>query len=135
MPPLRRVAMHPQEALRFPARCAQLCEKHCKALRDFTGEGGETLALDVGCAVGGAAFELARVFDNVLGIDYSQAFVDAAKVWVILGQCPCPLLYYITIRFQTFRGFTPSHTCFVCDLHFLFSGDAGIGEPRIHSGG
>ena len=79
--------MRPQEALRFPARCAQLCEKHCKALRDFTGEGGETLALDVGCAVGGAAFELARVFDNVLGIDYSQAFVDAAKVWAILGQC------------------------------------------------
>lgn len=78
--PLRLDAMHPQEALRFPARCAQLCEKHCKALRDFTGEGGETLALDVGCAVGGAAFELARVFDNVLGIDYSQAFVDAAKV-------------------------------------------------------
>ena len=80
--------MHPQEALRFPARCAQLCEKHCKALRDFTGEGGETLALDVGCAVGGAAFELARVFDNVLGIDYSQAFVDAAKVGGLLGRCP-----------------------------------------------
>ena len=133
MRPHASPAMHPQEALRVPARCAQLCEKHCKALRDFTGEGGETLALDVGCAVGGAAFELARVFDNVLGIDYSQAFVDAAKVWVILGQCPCPLLCYN----QVSGGSHPhTHALYTCDLfHFLFSGDAGIGEPRIHSGG
>lgn len=69
----------PQEALQFPARCAQLCEKHCDALKDFNGEKGDTLALDIGCAVGGATFELARAFTHVLGIDYSHAFVDAAK--------------------------------------------------------
>ena len=34
----------------------------------------------MGCAVGGAVLELARSFDNVLGIDYSHAFVNAARV-------------------------------------------------------
>ena len=36
-------------------------------------------ALDVGCAVGGAVFELARTFESVTGVDYSAAFVGAAK--------------------------------------------------------
>jgi 2-polyprenyl-3-methyl-5-hydroxy-6-metoxy-1,4-benzoquinol methylase len=49
-------------------------------LQDISGERGETLALDIGCAVGGATFELARSFSHVLGIDYSQSFVDAAQV-------------------------------------------------------
>lgn len=35
-------------------------------------------ALDLGCATGRASFELARVFDHVDGVDYSQAFIDAA---------------------------------------------------------
>ncbi|GFH07925.1 methyltransf_25 domain-containing protein, partial [Haematococcus lacustris] len=42
-------------------------------------ERGDTLALDVGCAVGGASMELARAFTDVLGIDYSHAFVAAAQ--------------------------------------------------------
>jgi 2-polyprenyl-3-methyl-5-hydroxy-6-metoxy-1,4-benzoquinol methylase len=36
--------------------------------------------LDVGCAVGGASFELARHFREVVGIDFSRAFVQAAKL-------------------------------------------------------
>lgn len=36
--------------------------------------------MDVGCAVGGASFELARAFPHVLGIDFSQHFVNAANV-------------------------------------------------------
>ena len=32
-------------------------------------------ALDIGCAVGRASFELARSFDEVVGIDFSSAFV------------------------------------------------------------
>ncbi|MDO8291081.1 MAG: putative 4-mercaptohistidine N1-methyltransferase, partial [Parvibaculum sp.] len=35
--------------------------------------------LDLGCAVGRASFELARSFDEVIGLDYSQSFVDAAN--------------------------------------------------------
>ncbi|GAX83216.1 hypothetical protein CEUSTIGMA_g10642.t1 [Chlamydomonas eustigma] len=76
----------PKEALKFPARCAALCERHCAALQDITGERGETLALDIGCAVGGATFELARSFSNVLGIDYSQSFVDAAQEMKEVGS-------------------------------------------------
>jgi len=36
-------------------------------------------ALDVGCAVGGASFELAKSFEIVVGMDYSKHFVDAAE--------------------------------------------------------
>lgn len=32
-------------------------------------------ALDIGCAVGRSSFELARSFDEVVGIDFSNAFV------------------------------------------------------------
>lgn len=35
-------------------------------------------ALDLGCATGRASFELAESFDYVDGVDYSQAFIDAA---------------------------------------------------------
>lgn len=35
-------------------------------------------ALDLGCAVGRSSFELAKHCQSVLGIDYSQSFIDAA---------------------------------------------------------
>jgi len=35
--------------------------------------------LDIGCAVGGSSFELAAAGHEVLGIDFSQAFIDAAE--------------------------------------------------------
>jgi SAM-dependent methyltransferase len=40
---------------------------------------GTARALDIGCAVGGASFELARGFGEVLGVDLSRAFIDAAN--------------------------------------------------------
>lgn len=59
------------------------------------GEGGEATAVDIGCAVGGASFHLARAFPHVLGIDFSQHFVNAANVSGVqegravgLGQVP-----------------------------------------------
>jgi len=36
-------------------------------------------ALDIGCAVGASSFELARTIPRVLGIDYSEAFIEAAE--------------------------------------------------------
>jgi len=36
-------------------------------------------ALDLGCATGRSAFELSRSCDDVLGIDFSAAFIDAAQ--------------------------------------------------------
>ena len=38
------------------------------------------VALDVGCAVGGASFELTRHFRDVVGVDLSASFIAAAKV-------------------------------------------------------
>lgn len=36
-------------------------------------------ALDIGCSVGRSTFELAADFEEVTGIDYSQAFIDKAN--------------------------------------------------------
>ena len=63
----------PKEALHFPARCAQVCSQWNR-----NGATATTRALDIGCAVGGSTFELTRYFDNVVGVDFSQHFIDAA---------------------------------------------------------
>lgn len=60
----------PQSALKFPERCAQICA-------DYTTNNKR--ALDVGCAVGGSSFELAAHFDEVIGMDFSNHFIDAAN--------------------------------------------------------
>mmetsp|Transcript_148704 Transcript_148704/g.386633 ORF Transcript_148704/g.386633 Transcript_148704/m.386633 type:complete len:917 (+) Transcript_148704:94-2844(+) len=63
----------PEHALRFPQRMARL-------LASFVPSGAGTRALDVGCAVGGSSFELAASgFDEVVGIDFSHAFVQTAQ--------------------------------------------------------
>ena len=92
-----------QGAANYTERCALLVEKHCDALKDFTGERAEPIALDVGCAVGGATFELTKAgFREVMGIDYSRAFVRAAETMAqhgsmsyqtvsrVASRCACP---------------------------------------------
>lgn len=56
----------------FPARLARLCA---------AARGGEAKhrALDLGCAVGRASFELAEYFDHVIGIDLSSSFIAIAR--------------------------------------------------------
>jgi 5-histidylcysteine sulfoxide synthase/putative 4-mercaptohistidine N1-methyltranferase len=67
-------AFGPCDAVDFPVRCARW-------LLDAAREYGVTTdrALDVGCAVGRASFELAREYRAVLGVDLSRAFIDAAE--------------------------------------------------------
>jgi putative 4-mercaptohistidine N1-methyltranferase len=62
----------PEHALRFPQRVARL-------LSDLEPTVTNRRALDIGCAVGGSAFELARAFDRVDAFDFSSSFVQAAK--------------------------------------------------------
>lgn len=60
----------PKEALGFPRRCAQLCIAAIAKGEPDISKGGtranRTLrAIDVGCSVGGATFELTRAIDEV----------------------------------------------------------------------
>jgi len=66
----------PQHALRFPQRVAKMLIEAV-----VPGSSGSNLrALDIGCAVGGSSFELAAGgFQEVVGIDFSAAFIDAAN--------------------------------------------------------
>lgn len=43
-------------------------------------------AIDIGCAVGRSTFELAREFDEVIGVDFSHAFVAKCQEMKITGQ-------------------------------------------------
>ena len=72
------------ESLQLPVRLAILCERHCTAVRDFTGERGEATALELGCGIGATSFELTRGFPRVFGLDTSKAFINAAKVKLFL---------------------------------------------------
>jgi 5-histidylcysteine sulfoxide synthase/putative 4-mercaptohistidine N1-methyltranferase len=54
----------------FKKRCAQIA-------LEFTKNRGR--ALDIGCALGRGTFELARVFDKVVGVDYTARFIQNAQ--------------------------------------------------------
>lgn len=61
----------PSHGLRFPQRVAELL----KSLKP-----AETnSALDIGCAVGGSSFELAKTFNSVDAFDFSLSFINGAK--------------------------------------------------------
>src|SRR3954467_7107800 len=62
----------PREALFYPVRCVSEClDQGQLPVR--------ARALDLGCAVGRSTFELARHCAEVIGIDYSQRFIDTAN--------------------------------------------------------
>ena len=60
----------PREALNFPVRVIAELVDPARPART---------ALDLGCAVGRSSFELARIANSVLGIDFSAAFIRAAE--------------------------------------------------------
>jgi putative 4-mercaptohistidine N1-methyltranferase len=62
----------PVSALNYPARCVSEC-------LDTSRLPTQARALDIGCAVGRATFELARHCSEVIGIDYSNRFVEVAR--------------------------------------------------------
>jgi putative 4-mercaptohistidine N1-methyltranferase len=53
---------------------------------------GQARALDLGCGVGRAAFELSRSFDEVVGIDFSASFASAAERLRLEGSLPVELI-------------------------------------------
>ncbi len=64
----------PSDAVNFPTRCAQLVIQRADQLSMTTDR-----ALDIGCAVGGSVFAMARSFTEVVGIDLSASFIKAAN--------------------------------------------------------
>lgn len=45
-----------------------------------------SIALDIGCAVGRSSFELAKRFDQVVGIDFSHGFINACNQLKTYGR-------------------------------------------------
>ena len=74
-------ALGPTDALEFPVRCVTEC-------LDARRLPPNARALDVGCAVGRSAFELARCCERVVGVDYSARFIEAANHLKIEGSLP-----------------------------------------------
>ena len=60
------------DGVNFPVRCVEEGIELSKLP-------STSRALDLGCAVGRSSFELARTFDDVIGIDFSQSFINAAN--------------------------------------------------------
>jgi len=49
-----------------------------KLALEYMGNRAKNRALDIGCAIGRSSFELAREFDEVVGIDYTARFIQLA---------------------------------------------------------
>lgn len=56
----------------YPAKCAEFALEYMK-------DKPKRKALDIGCAIGRSSFELARGFDEVIGLDFSARFIQEAE--------------------------------------------------------
>ncbi|MCU7554098.1 5-histidylcysteine sulfoxide synthase [Alteromonas sp. ASW11-19] len=63
----------------FAKSCAQVCLRHMQGRP-------KQRALDLGCAVGRSAFELAREFDHVDAVDFSARFIKTAAAMQANGE-------------------------------------------------
>jgi len=107
----------PLHGLRFPQRVAELL---CSLEPVRT----NNRALDVGCAVGGSSFELAKSFDHVEAFDFSNNFIDAAKRLQsgehVTFRIPVEGVIYKEVSVAHEPGFDPS----VMQKVNFFQGDA-----------
>ncbi len=72
-------AFGPKDAVGFAVRTI-----HAGLHRDLLPR--QPRALDLGCAVGRSTFELARIGCDAIGIDFSQAFIEAANLILHEGE-------------------------------------------------
>jgi len=71
----------PREALDYAVRCVSEC-------LDTARLPVAARALDLGCAVGRSSFEFSRHCQEVIGIDYSRRFIEAASMLRDQGELP-----------------------------------------------
>ncbi len=57
----------------YPTKCASIALEYMK-------DKPKRRAFDIGCAIGRSSFELARGFDEVIGVDFSARFIQEAQV-------------------------------------------------------
>jgi SAM-dependent methyltransferase len=66
----------PVHGIRFAQRVAEILV----SLQPLHHERGRRTVLDIGCAVGGSSFELAKTYDHVDAFDLSSKFITTAKL-------------------------------------------------------
>jgi len=117
----------PNHGIRFPQRVARL-------LTSLKPETTNNRALDMGCAVGGASFELAKTFDHVDAFDFSENFVSTAKKMQaeedIRFRIPVEAELYEEVRAVHENGVTPN---VLAKVNF-FTGDACDIQNMAESG-
>lgn len=115
--PILPHANAPNHGVGFPQRVAKL-------LCNLNPEKTNNRALDIGCAVGGASFELAKHFDQVDAFDFSETFVNAAKKM----QTGNPVTFRVPVEAELFEEVNAVHetgtTSAVRDKVNFFTGDA-----------
>ena len=62
----------------YPAKCASIALEYMK-------DKPKVKALDIGCAIGRSSLELARGFDEVIGVDFSARFIQEAQTLIDNG--------------------------------------------------
>jgi putative 4-mercaptohistidine N1-methyltranferase len=121
----------PTHALAFPQRVAKLLssllleqERRSQELQQQPPDLNNYRALDIGCAVGGSSFELAKTFDIVDAFDFSDAFVAAAKRMQTCQPFPFKVRQegdlYQTLHACQEDGMTEE----ICSKIHFFQGDA-----------
>jgi 2-polyprenyl-3-methyl-5-hydroxy-6-metoxy-1,4-benzoquinol methylase len=101
--------------LDFPVQCAIEC---AVAIQDNL----PSNALDIGCAVGRAAFELARTFRHVTAIDYSQSFVDTANT---LKERGC-MQYQALLEGEIMQTYTAQVDPNIVGINIIYDSNAFI---------
>jgi putative 4-mercaptohistidine N1-methyltranferase len=89
----------PNHGLRFPQRVANILA----ALEPHT---TNNRALDIGCAVGGSSFELAKTFTSVDAFDFSSSFITTAK---LMQQYPENVRFKVPIEAELYQEVAAVH--------------------------
>jgi putative 4-mercaptohistidine N1-methyltranferase len=103
LPPILPHENAPTHATRFPQRVAMLLASFLPPKSEQPTSSSR--ALDIGCAVGGASFELAKTFDHVDAFDFSESFVDVAKRMQV-GE---DIKFRIPVEAELYEEVTASH--------------------------
>jgi len=117
----------PTHALHFAQRTARLLCSLC----DPNNEMGR--ALDIGCAVGAAAFELATKFNEVQAFDYSKSFIAAAKTMQRDGKMSHSIRIEGDISETTLAILDENITAEVRNHCNFFQGDACKLKELVHA--